>query len=67
MKVNVDLTITDADWENIEEAMKKEALGNPDSRGNTWFKTEEEYEEWAGDLLDTMLIVAFRAIGIELE
>lgn len=67
MKVNVGLTITDEDWEKIEKAMKEEALGNPDCHGNTWFKTEEEYEEWAGDLLDTMLIVAFKATGIELE
>ena len=67
MKVDVNLTITDEDWEKIEKAMKEEALEREDCSGNTWFKTEEEYEEWAGDLLDTMLIVAFRAIGIELE
>ena len=66
MKVKAGLTITDEDWEKIEKAMKEEAL-EPDRHGNTWFKTEEEYEEWAGDLLDTMLIVAFQAIGIELE
>ena len=67
MKVNVNLAITDEDWKKIEKAMKEEALTHQDCACNTWFKTEEEYEEWAGDLLDTMLIVAFQAIGIELE
>lgn len=65
--MQANFTLTDEDWEKIEEAVLQEAIGNPDCVGNTWFKTEEEFEEWAGDRLWSMIHAALEAIGAELE
>lgn len=44
----------------ITKSIEKEALGGD----NPWFDTREEFEEWAGDILDCIMFQVLDDLGI---
>ena len=66
MKVT-SFTIPEYDWNEMEKAIIKDATEDKDCEGNCWFKSKEEFDDWAGDMFWEFLIVALEAIGGELE
>lgn len=68
MKIDsIKLIITEDDWEKMEKAIIEDATEKTDCNGNTWFKNEDEFEDWAGDRFWEFLVVAFETLGIKVD
>ena len=47
-------------------AMKEAAL-DPNAFGGAWFNNEEEYEDWAGDVLLDLFLAGCEALNITFD
>ena len=45
----------------------KSLLMNPSQHGGPWFHSEEEFEDWAGDVLDDTIEYTLKAVGITID
>ena len=58
-------TMTTKEYENLIDEVAKDLL-NPDSDGGAWFDSEEEFEDWAGDVFYSVIDAVFEKLGIEI-
>ena len=45
----------------------KSLLMDPSQHGGPWFHSEEEFEDWAGDVLNDTIEYTLRAVGVTID
>lgn len=67
MQINIEgIKMNTKMYEIAEQAMKEAALARYVTI-DPWFKNEEEYEEWAGDVLFELFCAGCEALGITFD